>query len=307
MLTSALLMSSLSAHAGVEFTGPTIVIDDPCDFTVDGEPNVGCEPTDPPGGDDPGGGGGSGGGSGSGTSGGGTGGGSTGDPGYGKPAFDPNDDTPEMNVPFKLGCFELDNTEGMTHRLVIYVQQPVEDDACIWCGNPKTMGHTFIGIEQDDGSGTPTRLILGAYPEQRVSSESSSSYLSHAPNEFHDDSGTDYDASITYDLSDLEFDDLITHLLGVYGSSVPFDIETNNDVDYARAAAASAGVHPNDIPDGLGMYNGISGSFYGQSSARFGQDLQGMSSGGGVVVDDDGGSTPEVAGCKAVLENQVRD
>lgn len=295
MLT-ALVLSSLSAPAEASvgyWYSDWIHIDDPCtQVLIDGEPPFGCDVGGDTGtGTGTGSGGGGGGGGGTGSGGGGTGG--SGGTGAGAGVVVPPGSNPVVSPEVAVHCFDVANNDDMTHRLVLYVDQPIANSPAPY-GN-WTLGHTYIGIEQDQGSSTVTSTF-GLYPDRKVSS--GMWHPGDANGVLRDDGGESFDVAVVIDLTANEFDALIDAVLNLNSTpQVPyFILEGYNDVDWAIDMAAAAGL--TTLPDPKLPY--VYQSFRASSSADFGQDLRSWTPPANVVVDDQGGTAPESSACSVI-------
>lgn len=128
-----------------------------------------------------------------------------------------------------FGTIAVNNTTQM--RVTVYVQEPFPGTS--FNIGPNSVGHTAIGLTETTGSSSITQT-LGFYPD------ASGKDKMHAPGKIVDNSGLDYQVSISFQVDAVQFANLINYL----NSPLPaYDITDFNCTGYVYAACQYAGIN----------------------------------------------------------------
>jgi hypothetical protein len=119
-------------------------------------------------------------------------------------AVAPND--PIENLADRLSCFNITSNTNFTHRVSIYVDQPVANSN-LSASSKELAGHTWILLEQDQGNGTVVTLSVGLYPE-----DFATPCHQIDGGAYNDDEGHPFDVSVTWPVSDYGFNILVNDL-----------------------------------------------------------------------------------------------
>lgn len=142
------------------------------------------------------------------------------------PAFE-FEDRPALNIDKALKCFDNILSEGAKYSMTLYVDIPVNDDVNQMTRG-LTPGHTFIGMTKSNGSESVTQ-VFGFYP-----SIPALSIFNVAVNStIRNDSGHEYDASITIDDLDAASFGAAAELARYNGSGKLYDLNDFNCTNYA--------------------------------------------------------------------------
>lgn len=186
-----------------------------------------------------------------------------------------------INLNEYLECFSNAPTTA-NFKLTIYADQPVSNQNDTWVNdgsifNPDiNVGHTFIGLEMDDG-GSVTSQTIGFYPSTGVNPVSPETVGAWV-----DDSGHHYDVSASINLNHSDFTTLIGNISNL--GTPQYNLNSLNCTDAGIQICNSVGM---DIPDTNGSWPGGSGS----NPGNLGQDLRSLNS-SNVTTNTTGGTAP---------------
>jgi len=238
----------------------------------------GLDPWTGGGGDPPPGNGGGGGGS--------SGDGDGGDDGGGSSGDDPYRGVPKVSPPpYNHGvviedsshireCFELDDNDGMSHTVTVYVRQSTPGSSDRFNVATQSFGHVWIGIEQTAGGGPDPRRI-GGVTRRMIGMHPNSQVIAHGVRQrslahIRDEPAQHYDVALTLPVSPEHFRALMANFAHGDGTTHvvtgTYDIETHNSVDFVHDLIIEAGYL-------LPKHEPTSGRFRGPDPSRFGYDL----------------------------------
>lgn len=113
---------------------------------------------------------------------------------------------PIENLSDRLICFNTNSNSNFTHKITLYVDQPVANNDASSSSKDKA-GHTWITLEQDQGGGNVIKLSVGLYPENFATPCDQID-----GGAYNDDGGHAFDVSVTWPISDYGFNLLINDL-----------------------------------------------------------------------------------------------
>ncbi|WP_422105918.1 hypothetical protein [Winogradskyella sp.] len=166
-----------------------------------------------------------------------------------------------------LSCFD-NPPASASFKLTVFIDQPIPNQDDTWTNDGTifdpdiNVGHTFISLEMND-SGTIINQNIGFYPStgvDPVDPEVAGAWV--------DDGGHDYDVSVSIDLNQADFINLISFIQS-YGTPT-YNLNTDNCTDAAIEIANSAGMN---LPDTAGSWIGGGGS----NPGNLGQDVRSLS------------------------------
>ena len=156
-------------------------------------------------------------------------------------------DHPLENLPFRLNCFNTTNNNASvaTHKVTIYVDQPVDNSSDGFSSGAAKAGHAWLGIQQTI-NGQVSELSVGFYPQgisTPLNPESQSGAFSH-------DQNRHFDISVTWNLTPGKFNDLITHLK-TYTTPPQYHLYYNNCTTFALNEVSLLGIQ---VPTDMSTY-----------------------------------------------------
>ena len=113
---------------------------------------------------------------------------------------------PIENLAQRLGCFNITSNSTFTHRITLYVDQPVANSDQS-ASSKDLAGHTWIMLEQDQGNGTVITLSVGLYP-----ADFATPCKQIDGGAYNDDGGHQFDVSVTWPIGDWGFNILVNDL-----------------------------------------------------------------------------------------------
>lgn len=168
-------------------------------------------------------------------------------------------DTPIANIVNFLKCLNVNSSA----KLTIYCNQPIPNSSASHDGT--FVGHTFISIQQ----GGQTKVI-GFYPQSNWISPINSS----SAGVYGNDSGEDFNVSVSKDISASQLQSIMNYIYNSAGST--YNLNTYNCTDFGIAVGNKANMN---LPDAYGTWPGGGGS----NPGALGQYMRTMS-GNGVTV-----------------------
>lgn len=153
------------------------------------------------------------------------------------------------NLKQKLNCFgSITDNGNFTYKVTLYVDQPVANSRQAYRvdGNRYRMvGHTFMGLEKRSNTGETVRLVFGFYVENLSSAITTTSVAGA----WGDDGGSQYDVSVTNDVSANDFFQIINQLKSVGDNTAPdYNLVFNNCTTFSYNLVGSL----LNLPSGIG-------------------------------------------------------
>jgi hypothetical protein len=190
----------------------------------------------------------------------------------------PGEDHSKVDPTKYMNCFGSVPDANATMTVTVYVQEPFPGTTFNY--GPNSVGHTAIGLTKTSGNVSVTQT-LGFYPD------ASGKDKMHAPGKLVDNTGLNYDVSISFNVDALTFANMINYL----NSSLPnYDISAFNCTGFAYDACQYAGINlPNPYTTvGLPYPGGAQGM--AMTPAGLGNSIQNMQ--GKPGVNTNGGNIP---------------
>jgi len=187
--------------------------------------------------------------------------------GYSELYQDPDRGEEISNLSLLLDCFNTTQNSNCSHKVTLYVDQPVANSNTPYHnvgGNKKDVGHTFIGVEQTCGTVTK-RVIFGFYPWGDPVPITTPTL----PGLIRNDEEHSYDVSVTWNLSDLHFNNFINATKNYYTNIPDYDLNHRNCSTTACYLLNQIG---SGVPENIVSWPGGAGINPGQ----LGQDLRNM-------------------------------
>ncbi|QHV99411.1 hypothetical protein [Spirosoma endbachense] len=197
-----------------------------------------------------------------------------------------------FNLKEKLNCFgEISDNGNYTYKATLYVDQPVQNsrDKYALGNDERKVGHTFVGIEKHNNVTNETvRLVFGFYVVQEWQAMTNLSVAGA----WGDDGGSQYDVSLTSNLSASQFSNLINTLKSVGDNTAPnYHIVDNNCTTFSYNLLSGV----MSLPSGTGQV-GFLGT--GKNPADMCQDIRGNSQQyGGSLVSGNNMAAPTTTNC----------
>ncbi|WP_269234434.1 hypothetical protein [Flavobacterium flavigenum] len=160
--------------------------------------------------------------------------------------------TPKItNLTKELKCFN----QNSGAKLTIYAEQSIPNSRQL----TSNIGHTFIGITQNG-----VTRNLGFYPDSP-----NAALLSSQTSEIHDNSGSEYDVSVTINITSGQLTNIIQYITNYPGT---YDLNNFNCTDFGIKVMSLGGL---TIPKTVGNYSILPGlNFSGRNPSDLGQDLR---------------------------------
>lgn len=145
-------------------------------------------------------------------------------------------------------CFTSSPAIDHTYSVTICVDEPDPGTRQAWgitnggpigssaAGNPVNSGHSFFVLTENDGGRIITRNV-GFYPTSFVSPLSTSSQ-----GILNNDEGHSYSVSITWQVSNTQFFDILNYISVGNNQGYMYDLNTNNCTTFAIHAAAAGSI-----------------------------------------------------------------
>lgn len=168
------------------------------------------------------------------------------------------------DVKKELECF--DKTEPA--KLTIYVEQAIENSRDVTA----RLGHTFIGIEQNE-----TSRNLGFYPESNLAA------FKNVKSEIHDNSNSPYHVSISIDIISSQLESIIDY---IEDYPKTYNLNVYNCSDFGIKIAGKGGL---SLPETIGKYGFL---FEGRNPSDLGEDIRELDLPTGVTRNLIGGNAP---------------
>ena len=183
-----------------------------------------------------------------------------------------------FGIPDEEGNFiDCTNNEG-DFNFTIYVEQPNPGTRDTYSGsifNPDEIdvGHTFISLSYTNESITNT-IVYGLYPSSAVKPTAPESTRA-----IKNDSKHEYDVAMSFNVSCLEFNNIISRSLNI--ESQNYNLNSNNCTDFGLNLANSVDF---GIPDSQGKW----GFWSGSNPGDLGEDLKNYSSVAATLINEPG-------------------
>ena len=161
------------------------------------------------------------------------------------------------NLKEYLDCFDSQSSAELT----IYADQPTANSTESWSGSflDPNVGHTFISIKQNN-----ITRYLGFYPQNGVNPTSPSTTGIYV-----NDSGHDFDVSVSINLSPSQFSGVYNHILN-YNST--YNLNSNNCTDFGISVGNLAGLQ-------IGSCYGTWPMGGGDNPGKFGEVMRNLEKG----------------------------
>lgn len=185
-----------------------------------------------------------------------------------------------------------DNKPATSYSVAIYVDQPKPGTREKWVfednGTKLSAGHTFIRLTKNNSDGTKVEYIVGYYPINGDVNALTDDVTDTGG--FRNNNMSDFDVSITYNVTALQFYDAIDYLTGFATST--YNLETQNCSDVGIGCAAAM---DKILPDTYGSW----GPGGGTNPADLGEDIRAMPNSPAYTINRAGGtvSTTHPSGC----------
>ncbi|OCX54296.1 hypothetical protein BEL04_08540 [Mucilaginibacter sp. PPCGB 2223] len=139
----------------------------------------------------------------------------------------PGESGPKLDPKAYMNCFGSIPDANATMQVTVYVQEPFPGTT--FNLGPNSVGHTAIGLTKT-GGGTSITQVVGFYPDATGKDKL------HAPSKLVDNSGLDYNVSITYNVSATDFNKIVNYVSSPPGTYDLTDFNCTSFVFYACAA-----------------------------------------------------------------------
>lgn len=144
----------------------------------------------------------------------------------------------DLNRCFGTSC------SNCTYSITLYIEQPVPGTRNLYGGggssSGKNGGHVFIGLTQTDALGNSVSKTIGYYPTSRPSGRE------EVPGFwYNENNNTIYNISVTYNVTEAQFQTIRTNLGNVYTS---YQVERNNCATTITQALQAAGINIPETP-----------------------------------------------------------
>ncbi|QMU63049.1 MAG: hypothetical protein GKR88_01360 [Flavobacteriaceae bacterium] len=165
------------------------------------------------------------------------------------------EDNPSQRVDVKklMKCFkDVDQSllsPQTTYSLTIFIEQPVPNTDETYSGTDP--GHTFVSMSINDPNSPNNNVtqVFGYYPATSVNPLIGNNT---ANGEFRDNSGHNYHVSVTINLNNLDFFNLV-NFVETWNNPIPgYDLQTNNCTDFGIELGNLAGMQ---LPDTTGSWS----------------------------------------------------
>lgn len=155
------------------------------------------------------------------------------------------------NLKERLNCFgQITNDGNHTYKVTLYSDQPVQDSRETYSlsNSYRKVGHTFIGIEKHNVTSNQTvRLVFGFYIAGTELTALTNMSVAGA---WGDDGNTQYDVSVTNDLTSDQFSNLINTLKSVGDNSAPnYHLVNNNCTTFTYNLLSGYLTLPNGVSE----------------------------------------------------------